>query len=57
MNANDYTLEPIMCWECGGTGMHPWKNAECRTCGGSGEITPDIHDPRYVFCEDGSILG
>ncbi len=57
MSAKDYTGEPIMCPDCGGTGSHPWLQAFCRTCGGSGEITPDINDPRFVFCEDGSILG
>ena len=32
--------DPILCPECGGTGLHPWKN-------GTGELTDDTYDERY----------
>lgn len=39
--------EPILCPYCGGTGLHPWKNAACRTCHGTGELADDVYDERY----------
>ena len=46
MIMEDY--EPIICPECGGTGVHPWKNSSCRNCNGTGEITQDeCFDDRY----------
>lgn len=39
--------DPILCPECGGTGLHPWKNATCRRCNGTGELTDDTYDERY----------
>lgn len=42
-----YDNEPIICPNCGGTGMHPWKNETCRWCHGEGELTEDVYDDRY----------
>lgn len=39
--------DPILCPECGGTGLHPWKNCACRMCNGTGELTDDTYDERY----------
>lgn len=39
--------DPILCPECGGTGMHPWKNSTCRYCHGTGELTDGVYDDRY----------
>ena len=40
--------EETICPDCGGTGCHPWKNATCRTCGGSGTIEAyNSFDRRY----------
>ena len=36
--------EPIICPDCGGTGMYPWLNQTCRTCGGSGELDPQYYE-------------
>ena len=36
--------EPIICPDCGGTGMHPWLNQTCRTCGGTGELDPQYYE-------------
>ena len=49
---NDETRDPIICPHCGGTGMHPWKQATCRYCHGTGEITEDICDTRYKLPVD-----
>lgn len=34
--------EPILCPDCGGTGLHPYLNRSCRRCGGTGQLGPDI---------------
>ena len=39
--------DPILCPECGGTGMHPWKNSTCKYCHGTGELTDGVYDDRY----------
>lgn len=40
--------DPILCLECGGTGMHPYRPHICRKCNGTGEITEDgCFDDRY----------
>lgn len=39
--------DPILCPECGGTGLHPWKNSICRRCNGTGELADDTYDERY----------
>lgn len=39
--------DPILCPECGGTGLHPWKNGTCTRCNGTGELTDDTYDERY----------
>ena len=44
---NDNEPEPIMCPDCGGTGCHPYLQASCRRCHGSGEIGDDCYDERY----------
>jgi RecJ-like exonuclease len=44
-NLND--KEPVICYECGGTGMHPWKNESCPICFGTGELTDEVFDTRY----------
>ena len=41
--------DPILCWNCGGTGLHPYLNSCCPICHGSGEITEDCEDDRYAF--------
>lgn len=38
---------PIICPYCGGTGSHPWLNAFCTFCKGTGELTDDVYDERY----------
>jgi DnaJ-class molecular chaperone len=46
MSANDY--DPVICPECGGTGMHPWKpRTECPMCHGTGGLTDAAFDTRY----------
>lgn len=39
--------DPIICPDCGGTGMHPYLSDACRTCHGTGELTDDVYDERY----------
>ena len=40
--------DPILCPECGGTGLHPYLPQTCRKCNGTGEITEDgCFDDRY----------
>lgn len=40
--------DPIICPQCGGTGSHPYLQAFCKTCNGTGEITEDeCFDDRY----------
>ena len=46
--------DPIICPYCGGTGSHPWRNAWCKHCHGTGEITEDCEDDRYSFKYDES---
>ena len=46
--------DPIICPYCGGTGSHPWMNAQCSFCHGTGEITEDCEDDRYSFHYDES---
>ena len=41
--------DPIICWNCGGTGCHPYLNSSCSICHGTGEITEDCEDARYTF--------
>lgn len=43
----DAEKDPIICPDCGGTGLHPWKNSRCTTCNGTGELTDDVYDDRY----------
>lgn len=45
MNDND---DPILCPECGGTGLHPWKASACKKCNGTGELTDDVYDERFA---------
>ena len=42
-----YEPEPVLCYNCGGTGLHPYLNGTCRTCNGTGELTDDVYDDRY----------
>lgn len=44
----EYDSDPILCPECGGTGLHPWANTTCRFCNGTGELTDDVYDERYT---------
>lgn len=39
--------DPILCPYCGGTGLHPWMQAACRECNGTGTLTDDVYDDRY----------
>ena len=39
--------DPILCPDCGGTGMHPWKACTCRKCNGTGELDGETYDERY----------
>jgi DnaJ-class molecular chaperone len=39
--------DPILCWHCGGSGIHPYLNSVCDICHGKGEITEDCEDDRY----------
>ena len=41
--------EPIICPDCGGTGCHPYLQAACRRCKGTGEIGDDCYDERYTI--------
>ena len=36
--------EQIICPDCGGTGMHPWLNDTCRTCGGTGHLDSQYYE-------------
>lgn len=38
----------IICPDCGGTGLHPYMQAGCRTCNGKGIIGVDDCDLRYT---------
>lgn len=39
--------DPIICPDCGGTGLHPWKYGICPHCHGTGELSDDVYDERY----------
>ena len=39
--------DPILCPECGGTGLHPYLPQTCRKCNGTGELGDDTYDERY----------
>lgn len=39
-----YEPDPILCPECGGTGMHPYLNQGCRYCGGAGELPEQFYE-------------
>lgn len=36
--------EPVLCYNCGGSGLHPYAQACCPVCNGTGHLTDDVYD-------------
>lgn len=39
--------EPVLCYNCGGSGLHPYAQACCPVCNGTGHLTDDVYDDIY----------